>query len=68
MKTVSFTHFLAEHAGVDKDVIVVLRDVIKGFWGVGYDALSALEGFRMGMPGTYHLDIGELSGEPLLSR
>ena len=64
MKTVSYTHFLAEHAGVDKDVIVVLRDVIKGFWGVGYDALSALEGYRLGMPGTHHLGLGELSGEP----
>jgi spermidine dehydrogenase len=64
MKTISYTTFLREHASVDDDVVVILRDVIKGFWGFGYDALSALEGFRMGMPGTHHLGIGELGGEP----
>ena len=64
MKTISYTTFLREHAGIDDAVVVILRDVIKGFWGFGYDALSALEGFRMGMPGTDHLGIGELSGEP----
>ena len=64
MKNISYSDFLRKHAKVDNDVVVLLRDAIKGLWGVGYDALSALEGYRMGMPGTYHLDIGELKGEP----
>jgi len=64
MKKMSYTNFLRKHAGVDADVVVILRDIIKGYWGVGYDALSALEGYRLGMPGTYHLGIGELAGEP----
>ena len=29
-----------------------MRDSILGLWGVGWDALSALEGYRAGMPGT----------------
>ena len=64
MMKMSYTDFLRKHAKIDNDVVVILRDTIKGFWGVGYDALSALEGYRMGMPGTYHLGIGELKGEP----
>jgi spermidine dehydrogenase len=64
MKQVSYSDFLRKYANVDEAVVLILRDTIKGLWGFGYDALSALEGFRMGMPGTYHLGIGELSGEP----
>lgn len=64
MKKMSYTDFLREHARIHDDVIVILRDTIKGYWGIGYDALSALEGYRMGMPGTDNLGIGELTGEP----
>lgn len=64
MMKMSYTDFLRKHAKIDNDVVVILRDTIKGLWGVGYDALSALEGYRMGMPGTYHLGIGELADEP----
>jgi len=64
MKRISYTDFLRQHAGVAEEVVVMLRDTIKGLWGVGYDVLSALEGYRLGMPGTYNLGIGELEGEP----
>ncbi len=64
MKKMSYTDYLRNHAHVDNDVVVILRDTIKGLWGVGYDVLSALEGYRMGMPGTRHLGIGELEDEP----
>lgn len=64
MKQLSYSDFLRKYASVDDAVVLILRDTIKGLWGFGYDALSALEGFRMGMPGTYHLGIGELSNEP----
>jgi len=64
MKRLSYTDYLRKHAKIDNDVVVILRDTIKGLWGVGYDALSALEGYRLGMPGTQYLGIGELEGEP----
>ena len=63
MKAMSYMDFLEKTAGVPEEVTLVLRDTIKGFWGFGWDALSALEGYRLGMPGTYHLGIGELEGE-----
>ncbi len=60
LKTLSYTKFLQKHAAASEPVIVLLRDTVKGYWGIGYDALSALEGYRLGMPGTAHLDLGEL--------
>jgi spermidine dehydrogenase len=63
MKAMSYTDFLKQYAGVTSEVALVLRDTIKGFWGFGMDALSALEGYRLGLPGTYHLGLGDLEGE-----
>ena len=39
-----------------------LRDMLKGLWGFGFDALSALEGARWQMPGTEHLGLQNLPG------
>jgi len=64
LRTTSYTDFLIRHAGATKEVAILLRDTIKGFWGVGWDSLSALEAYRFGNPGTTHLGIGELENEP----
>lgn len=64
LRSTSYSDFLRRHAGMPEEVVVLLRDGIKGLWGVGWDALSALEAYRTQMPGTLHLGIGELEGEP----
>ncbi len=64
LRRTSYSDFLEKHAGVASDAVAIFRDGTRGFWGVGWDALSALEGYRLGMPGTGHLGIGELEGEP----
>ncbi|MEX2122585.1 MAG: NAD(P)-binding protein [Woeseia sp.] len=64
LRRTSYCDFLRKHAGMPDEVTEIFRDAIKGLWGVGWDALSALEGYRSGMPGTLHLGIGELDHEP----
>jgi spermidine dehydrogenase len=64
MRAISYSDFLRRFAGSPEDVVLLFRDAIKGLWGVGWDALSALEGYRLGMPGTAHLGLGELENEP----
>ncbi|MCH8072899.1 MAG: NAD(P)-binding protein [Proteobacteria bacterium] len=64
MRAMNYTGFLKKKAGVTPEVATVFRDTIKGLWGVGWDALSALEAFRLGMPGTHGLGIGALENEP----
>ena len=60
----SYTDFLRKHVGAHEEVVLILRDVIKGYWGIGYDALSAMEGYRLGMPGARHMDLEEESSGP----
>jgi len=64
LRRTSYSDFLRKHAGMPEPVVELFRDAIKGLWGVGWDALSTLEAFRIGMPGTQHLGIGELPNEP----
>lgn len=63
LKRISYTDFLRKHVGAHEDVVLILRDRAKGYWGIGYDALSAMEGYRLGMPGAWHMGLEEkLSG------
>jgi spermidine dehydrogenase len=64
LRRTPYTTFLQEDAGVPGEVTALLRDGIRGLWGVGWDSLSALEGYRAGMPATAGLGIGRLEDEP----
>ena len=64
LRSTSYSDFLEKYAGVNAEIVTLFRDVPKGFWGVGWDALSTLEAYRLGAPGTAHLGIGELENDP----
>jgi spermidine dehydrogenase len=55
MRRISYSDYLREYAGAHEDVVLFLRDQLRGLWGFGFDALSALEGARYYMPGTWHM-------------
>lgn len=52
LRQTSYADFLTGIVGTTEEVALLFRDTIKGLWGVGWDALSALEAYRNGMPGT----------------
>jgi len=60
LRSTSYTQYLRDYVGIPREVTDILCDTILGLWGIGWDALSALEAYRSGMPGTQHLGIGEL--------
>lgn len=57
LRGMSYVDFLREHVGATDEVVTIMRDSKKGYWGFGWDALSALEAVRMEMPGTYGLGL-----------
>ena len=59
MRQTSCTQFLQDHLQVPKEVTDLFRDQIKGYWGVGWDALSALEGYRLNVPGVSAVNLGD---------
>ena len=60
LRRMSYRDYLLDIVGVPDDVYLLYRDAVRGYWGIGYDALSALEGYRLGAPGFAGLGIGEL--------
>ena len=60
LRRMSYRDYLLDVVETGDDVYYLYRDTILGLWGVGYDALSALEAYRLGMPGLRGLGIGEL--------
>ncbi len=52
LRSTSFSDFLRKHAAMPETVVTLIRDVFKGLWGVGFDAVSAFEAAQYGQPGT----------------
>lgn len=63
LRSLSYASYLRDHVRVPQDVIDLLDGSVLDLWGVAWDALSALEAYRAGMPATQHLGIGELDDE-----
>jgi len=57
LRKISYRNFLLKDAGVTEEVADILNDTVRGYWGVGWDALSALEGYMLSQPGTWYLGL-----------
>ncbi|MEZ5893792.1 MAG: FAD-dependent oxidoreductase [Parvularculaceae bacterium] len=64
LRQMSYEQFLINIAEGDDQVATFLRRSITGLWGVGWDALSALEAVRIGMPGTAGLGLEDAVSDP----
>jgi spermidine dehydrogenase len=58
----SYETYLSRDAGISARVLPLLRARPHGLWGVGTDALSALEMYRMDFPGFAGLGLGRVPG------
>lgn len=53
----SYEQYLSDELAVPPEVIALFNRLPYGIWGVGYEALSALQATRSGMPGTAALGL-----------
>jgi len=58
LRETSYSDFLRRYADVPEEVVLLYRDMSRGLWGIGWDALSALDAYKSEMPGTRHLNLG----------
>jgi spermidine dehydrogenase len=59
LRRTSYRDFLLGTVGVPEAVYLLFRDQMRGWWGVGWDAVSAAQAADLGMPGTRHLALPE---------
>lgn len=57
LRTRSYRDLLLNDLDMPESVYFLFRDTARGLWGVGWDALSALDAAKIGMPGTSHLNL-----------
>jgi len=51
LRSMSYIDYLQNVLGLPKEARDVLRDIPKGFMGIGFDALSAFQATKLSMPG-----------------
>lgn len=63
LRGMSYDDFLRHVAGMPEEVVDYFNAQSVGLWAVGYDAISALQATREGMPGTEGLGLDEALAE-----
>ena len=57
LRQTSYSDYLRQYVNVPEEVVLLYRDMSRGLWGIGWDALSALDAYKSQMPGTLGLDL-----------
>ena len=57
LRQTSYSDFLRKYVNVSEEVVLLYRDMSRGLWGIGWDALSALDAYKSDMPGTLGLNL-----------
>ena len=48
LRSMSVSDFLRKHANMPEEIVLMMRDEVRGYWGAGWDAISAYEGADVG--------------------
>jgi spermidine dehydrogenase len=64
LRKISFREYLLKYANATEEIADMVNNTMLGLWGLGWDALSALEGYRLRSVGTQNLGIGKIEGDP----
>ncbi len=64
LRRISYREYLLKYTSATEEIADMVNDTIRGYWGIGWDAVSALEGVRLGNLGTRNLGIGKIEGDP----
>ena len=55
----TYDQFLTDYAKVDAEILKIYRPSSMGYFGVGTDAVSALDAYTLGLPGFDALELGD---------
>ena len=64
LRRITYREYLLNYANATQEIADMINNTMLGLWGLGWDALSALEGYRLGSVGTQNLGIGKIEGDP----
>jgi spermidine dehydrogenase len=63
LRTISYQDFLTKHLGVtEPEVIRLLQDIPRGYFGHGIDAVPAFDALAFGLPGLGSTSLGTFEG------
>ena len=60
LRSMSASDYFREYVNMPEELVVIFRDHIKGYWGVGWDAISAFEGARLEHPAIRNLGLDDV--------
>jgi spermidine dehydrogenase len=66
LRSISYENFVREYAQMPDEGVLYLRRMMLGIWATGWDAMSAMEGVRLQMPGMGGLGFESGEGEPFI--
>jgi spermidine dehydrogenase len=65
LKSISISDYLRNYVNLPEEVVATMRDDVRGYWGVGWDAISAYTGAYLEHVATLNLGLDDVlwSGE-----
>jgi spermidine dehydrogenase len=59
LKSISVSDYLRDYVNLPEELVATMRDDVRGYWGVGWDAISAYTGAYLEHVGTRNLGLDD---------